>query len=726
MPDVSRQTKATEIRRLMETEGAAVAENTQAFNAGRYASVDGLDDYEELKQWARDIKEDAIERLPQLIEEVRRQIEERGGSVYLAEDAVDANRYIADVVGEADRLVKSKSMTSEEIGINEFLERRGVEVIETDLGEWVLQVAEEAPSHIVAPAIHKSRAAIADLFNQHFDPDPPLETAKELTRFARKQLGRCIQEADVGMTGANFITADTGTIALVTSEGNARKTALVPSTHIAVAGIEKIIPRVEDLQPFAELIGRSGTGQDLTSYFSLLTPPVPSPVPNFDRPDEPMEGGEREFHLVLLDNGRTDMREDPQLRETLYCIRCGACANSCVNFQQVGGHAFGGETYSGGIATGWEAGVHGLESAASFNDLCTGCTRCMNACPVNIDIPWINVVIRDRINREEAPNAIEGLVDGLWPDAEPDGVSLARKVIAHVDTLARWGARIAPIARWLARRRPVRWLLERAVGIDPRRDLPRLQSTTLRSWFQDRPRPSVEDPDVIFVPDTYTNYVWPERGQAAIRALEAVGCGVGLADVGDVGRPALSQGMISTATARAEAVSAALAPHLEAGRRVVFVEPTDLAMVQGEYQKLLPTAEADRLADASLDVMSVLQNQWTEGDSGKLRTGGGRKLIYHSHCQQRTYGLQSSTVEVLEHFGYNVATTSAECCGMAGSFGYKSDYYELSMRVGEALRDEVVSLAGEEATVVASGISCREQLEAVLDRSVVHPVQLLV
>jgi iron-sulfur cluster protein len=616
-------------------------------------------------------------------------------------------------------------MTSEEIELNEHLESKGVEVIETDLGEWVLQLADETPSHIVAPAIHKSREAIADLFNRRFETEEPLETAEELTRFARKKLGELIRHADVGVTGANFITADSGTLALVTSEGNARKTALVPPTHIAIAGIEKIVPTVEDLQPFAELIGRSGTGQDLTSYLSLLSPPVPSPVPDFDHPDEPMEASDRDFHLVLLDNGRTEMRDDSQLRETLYCIRCGACANSCANFQQVGGHAFGGETYSGGIATGWEAGVHGRDAAASFNDLCTGCTRCVNACPVNIDIPWINVVVRDRINRDATPNAVDSLADGLLPDAEPSEVPLLRKGIAHFDTLARWGSRLAPLSNWIARRPTVRRLLDRTVGIDRRRELPSFQFTSLRSWFDGRTGLPDGDPDVLLVPDTYTNYVWTERGKAAVRALEAVGLTVGLADVGDVGRPALSQGMVATATTRAEAARSALEPHVDAGRPLVFVEPTDLSMVQREYRKLLPDASAQRLADASRDVMSVLRDRMDETDPKRLAGGEGQPLVYHSHCQQRTLGLEAPTVDVLTRCGFDVSTTSVECCGMAGSFGYKSEYYELSMRVGQELEAEVQDLAASGTNVVASGVSCREQLEALLDQPVVHPVQLL-
>lgn len=239
-----RRSKAAHIRRLLETEGDAVEENTIGFNRGRYESVADLEDYEELKSEARAIKENAIERLPELIDELTATVEDNGGTVYLADDAADANRYIREVASEkdADRLVKSKSMTTEELEVNEALEADGVDVVETDLGEWVLQVADEAPSHIVAPAIHRSEADIARLFNERFNPEEPLETAEELTAFARERLGRLIREADVGMTGANFITADSGTIALVTSEGNARKSAVVPDTHVAVAGVEKIVP----------------------------------------------------------------------------------------------------------------------------------------------------------------------------------------------------------------------------------------------------------------------------------------------------------------------------------------------------------------------------------------------------------------------------------------------------------------------------------------------------
>lgn len=626
-------------------------------------------------------------------------------------------------------------MTSEEIEVNEYLAEAGVDVVETDLGEWVLQLAEEAPSHIVAPAIHKSRAAIAALFRHCFDPEDPPETAEELTQFARERLGALIASAEVGMTGANFITADTGTLALVTSEGNARKTALVPPTYIAVAGVEKIIPTVEDLQPFVELIGRAGTGQDITSYVSLLTPPFPSPPVDFSRPDASItsfNGSERAFHLVLIDNGRMAMRDDPQLKETLYCIRCGACANVCANFQQVGGHAFGGKTYAGGIATGWEAGVHGLDVASSFNDLCTGCTRCVPACPVQIDIPWINVVVRERINRSGASGAFDWLVEGLRPNGKAERPGLQKRLVAHFETLARWGSRTAPLSNWIARQAPVRVVMEQVFGIDRRRPLPAFQRTTFQQWFAQRTPPHHEASDstsreVVLYPDAYTNYVRPERGKAAVRALEALGMQVHCPAVGASGRAPLSQGLITTATKKAEAVWEALADHVRAGHDIVVIEPSDLAMFLGEYEKLLPEASAQALRERSCDIMAYIARRLREdGKAQSLRMGDGQAVAYHSHCQQRTLGLERPTVSVLETLGYDVMTSDGvECCGMAGSFGYKQEYYELSMQAGEALRAQFAPVAADGHIVAASGTSCQEQLEALLGGEALHPIEII-
>ncbi|MFB1063150.1 LUD domain-containing protein [Natrinema sp. H-ect4] len=765
MAQRTRSQQADRIRHLLETEGEAIHAHASASNARRYETYGTTDDLEALRTEARTIKEDAIDRLPDLIETVRAAVEENGGTVYVADDAADANAYVADVVesrtdangttgdGDTPSVVKSKSMTTEEIDLNEGLEAEGIDVTETDLGEWVLQVADDTPSHIVGPAMHISRPEIAELFNERFDPDEPFETAEELTRFARDHLGEHIRAADVGITGANFIVADSGTITLITNEGNARKCAVTPDTHVAIAGVEKLIPTLSDLEPFVDIIAKSATGQPISQYVTMLSPPTDSPTLDFDSPDESITAGgepadetgnpDRDFHLVLLDNGRMDMREDDQLRETLYCIRCGACSNSCANFQSVGGHGFGGETYSGGIATGWEAGVHGQESAAEFNDLCTGCSRCVDACPVKIDIPWINTVVRDRVNRSGESESYDFLVDGLTPDLEEGGLDPGKRFFGNIGTVAKAASATAPVSNWLADAGPVRGLLERTLGIDRRRDLPSFQRESLVDWFEDRggadaSRRRAEraasrvdagdgdtalDREVLLYPDVYTNYVDVDRGKAAVRTLEALGVPVRVPDLPESGRAALSQGMIATADRQASRLYAALAEDLDAGRDVVVIEPSDLAAVHREYERLLPEGSVERLRANSYEICEYVYGLLENGaDPSALSTGDGAEPVaYHSHCQQRTLDLEAPTVAVLERCGYAPETSSAECCGMAGSFGYKREYYELSMDVGERLASEV---EGAE-TVVASGTSCGDQLETLLEREVPHPIELL-
>lgn len=727
---MDRTEKAATIRRLMQTEGQAVYRNTSGFNEGRYRSVSRLEGYEEIKQKARSLQEKAIARLPALIQCLRETVREHGGTVYLAGDADEANQYIRELCQSegARRVAKSKSMTSEEIEVNEALEDTGIQVLETDLGQWVLQLAEEAPSHLVAPAIHKSRAEIAQLLNDRFAPGPPLETAEELTRFAREKLGEQIGRADVGMTGANFLAAETGTVCLVTSEGNARKSVYAPPVYVAVAGIEKILPSVEDFAPFLELIGRSATGQDLTSYVSLFTPPFQdSRIPHTSDGSTADEEDENTFHLVLIDNGRMEMREDEQLRETLYCIRCGACSNVCANFQQLGGHAFGGETYSGGIATGWEAGVNGLDSAASFNDLCTGCSRCVPACPVGIDIPWINAVVRDRINRGGS-GALDWLVEGLTPDEEPAALEWSKRFFGHFETVAKLGSRLRPLSNWMASWGSVRRILEWTLGVDRRRALPTFAQETLREWMDRRRERSREegDSEVVLYPDLFSNYVRPSRGRAAVRVLERLGCHVHVPAVGESGRAPLSQGMIQTATEKAEAVCNALEPHLEEGRDIVIVEPSDAAMFRRDYAKLLPEAASEQLRRQSFEVMEYVDQRLDVTEKmGLLCEGNGERVTYHSHCQQRTLDLERPTVSALQKLGYSVQTSSAECCGMAGSFGYKSDYYELSMEVGHSLKRELEQSGDWEETLLASGSSCQDQLEVLSGCSVRHPIELI-
>src|SRR5580704_5890508 len=366
------------IRMTLVVQSAAVRHNTQTFNRNRYAATALIADYDELKDRARQIKENAIANLPQLLRRLEDSVHANGGHLYLAKTAADANRYICDVLvrHRARLVVKGKSITSEEIKLNHAIEAAGITVAETDLAEFILQVADEQPSHIIAPALHYSRERITALFKRKFQTDLPLDTGEELTRSAREILRQQFIAADAGISGANLIAADSGSIMLVESEGNIRMTTTLPPLHIAIAGIEKVISSHEDFGTFLELLPASATGQPITSYVSILHPPLKAP--SFAEPGKAEKP--REFHLVLIDNGRSKMRDDPVLREALYCIRCSACLNSCANFETVGGHAFGGETYSGGIGGAWEAGTGTLLNAR-FSELCTGCSRCVNQCP---------------------------------------------------------------------------------------------------------------------------------------------------------------------------------------------------------------------------------------------------------------------------------------------------------------------------------------------------------
>ncbi len=361
------------IRMALDIESSTVRANTQHFNRGRYKTVAELPDYDGLKDEARRIKDKSIANLPELIQTVKSSIRARGGHVFVANTAADACRYVQDVCRwrAAKMVVKGKSITSEEIRLNHTLEADGIEVVESDLAEFILQLADEQPSHILAPALHYSRERNTALFKRRvWETTLPLDTGEELTFFARQILRQKFLQADVGITGANLIAADTGTLMLVESEGNIRLASFAPPVHIAIAGIEKIIPTRREMAPFLDLLAVSASGQRLSVYTSFISPPIGDPP--FATPTKAIKP--REFHLVLIDNGRLRMRDDPVLHEALNCIRCGACLNSCANFQTVGGHAFGGETSSGGIGGSWEAGTGKLDNAR-FSELCTGCTR---------------------------------------------------------------------------------------------------------------------------------------------------------------------------------------------------------------------------------------------------------------------------------------------------------------------------------------------------------------
>jgi len=731
-----KQALAEALRMTLDVQSAAIRHNTQTFNRNRYTAVARIADYDAMKDRARAIKEKAIANLPALLRQLEASVVANGGRFFLAKTAADANRYILDVLQQhrVKLVVKGKSITSEEIRLNPALEAAGITVAESDLAEFILQVADEQPSHNVAPALHYSRERITALFKCKFDTDLPLDTGEELTRFAREILRQKFIAADAGITGANLIAADSGSLMLVESEGNIRMTTTLPPVHIAIAGVEKVVPSRSDFQSFIELLPASATGQQLTSYVSILRPPLPAlPFVAPGKTEQP-----REFHMVLIDNGRSAMREDPVLHEALYCIRCSACLNVCANFETVGGHAFGGETYSGGIGGSWEAGTGKLMNAR-FSELCTGCSRCVPQCPVRIDIPWLNQNLRQRMNQAQENFPVKSLFGSLTGSAPQDrAVPLQKQFFANYHSVGKWGTQFASLANRSARLPMARDVMEKIFGVDHRRELPAFPAKTWEQLFHREQQRGVKastiKPGVVMLADTFTNYGSPQRGMAAVRVLRAVGIDVDLSRSIPDGRAAMSQGMIDTARLQARDMANMLRPYLDAGKKIVVVEPSVLAMLRFDFKHLLDDeAVITALAANSFEPLQAAWDIASEGglDVAKLfpaaRSRYGSRLFYHAHCQQRTCNASSQTIELLRTAGFDVVTSSVECCGMAGSFGYKHDYYELSMAVGADLFAQVrqAEQDGGPRILVASGVSCHEQLMAGMGRTVFHPAEML-
>jgi L-lactate dehydrogenase complex protein LldF len=369
---------------------------TTKFRALRHEAFADFPEGEALRDRARAIKEATLQRLDHYLERLIANVERRGGQVHYATTPAEARAIVLDIARRTGTrmAVKSKSMASEEIHLNEALWAAGITPVETDLGEYIIQLAHERPSHIIAPAIHKTKGQVADLFTRELgrpaEPDP-----EALTRIARGELREKFLRADMGISGANFAVAETGTVVLVTNEGNGRMVTSLPRIHVAVMGVDKIIPSLTDLMVFLAILARSATGQKLSVYTTLVQ--GPRRAGELEGPDE--------FHLVLLDNGRVAQIAGP-LREALYCLRCGACLNVCPVYRQIGGHAYG-STYPGPIGILLTAMLEGTGAVRDLAHASSLCGACAEACPVRIDIPKMLVALRRDLDRQRIAPWIE-------------------------------------------------------------------------------------------------------------------------------------------------------------------------------------------------------------------------------------------------------------------------------------------------------------------------------
>ncbi|MGE5135201.1 MAG: LutB/LldF family L-lactate oxidation iron-sulfur protein [Gemmatimonadota bacterium] len=440
---------------------------TATIRAKRAAVVSELPDWEQLRAAGQAIKAHTMRHLDHYLEELERQVTARGGTVHWARDANEANRVITGLVQAtgADSVVKVKSIVTDEIGLNDALATAGVAAWETDLAELICQLGHDRPSHILVPAIHRNRAEIREIFLREMaGVDPGLtDRPAALTEAARLHLRRRFLSAKVGISGANFAIAETGTLCVVESEGNGRMCLTLPETLISVMGIEKVIPAWRDLEVFLQLLPRSSTGERMNPYTSMWTGVTPG-------------DGPQNFHLVLLDNGRTAALADPAGRDALHCIRCSACMNVCPVYERTGGHAYG-SVYPGPIGAILSPQLTGVEDNASLPYASSLCGACYDVCPVKIDIPSILVHLRARhveqaaaARRTPSPEAVT-MAAAAWVMASPARFAAAQ--------------RAGRLGRVLGRRGRIRRLPPPLSAWTGARDAPVPPAQTFREWWRD-------------------------------------------------------------------------------------------------------------------------------------------------------------------------------------------------------------------------------------------------
>jgi L-lactate dehydrogenase complex protein LldF len=468
-PDAARDALADS--RLRRNLGRATA----TIRAKRASVVAEVPDWEELREAGRAIKADTMARLPELLEQLEAQVIAHGGTVHWARDAAEANaivRALVQATGETE-VVKVKSMATQEIGLNEALEAAGITAHETDLAELIVQLGHDQPSHILVPAIHRGRAEIREIFLREMPGvDPALtDEPRVLAEAARTHLRRTFLRAKVAISGANFAVAETGTLTVVESEGNGRMCLTLPETLITVMGIEKVVPTWRDLEVFLQLLPRSSTGERMNPYTSTWTG-----VHAVDG----VADGPRDFHLVLLDNGRTRALADELGRTALACIRCSACLNVCPVYERTGGHAYG-SVYPGPIGAILTPLLTGITGGDDPNDslpfASSLCGACYDVCPVKIDIPSMLVQLRaEHVERAAETHRV--------PSAEAVGMAAAASIMKDAKRFGRAG-RLARLGRPMVRRGRLRVPLPPPLsGWTSSRDVPSPPVETFREWWQ--------------------------------------------------------------------------------------------------------------------------------------------------------------------------------------------------------------------------------------------------
>jgi iron-sulfur cluster protein len=638
-------------------------------------------DFEALRETLAEIKDDAIARQDLLLARFEEQARRHGSQVLRAKDGDEANRLILEIMERhgAKKLVKSKSMVSEETRLNGFLSARGIEPRETDLGEWIVQLAAEAPTHMVMPAIHLTRQGVARIFSAHLGRDIA-DDIPALVRVAREELRREILASPVGLTGANALIAENGSLMLVTNEGNGRLVATAPPVHIVLASTEKIVPSTADALLLLKILTKNATGQPISSYVSFIAGPHKS-----------------EQYIILLDNHRSELRADAKFRDVLRCIKCSACLNVCPVYQVIGGEAFS-HVYMGGIGSLLTAWIHGLKESKELAGLCMGCHRCDDVCSTKIPIADLVVALKERLARETGKKFWKRIALDLvmGHPALNRGTFIAGRAARPV--IQKQGE-VRALPAWMAR-----YDRFRALPAPAPRPLSRLFRKEKRAL---RKKTTPAKGRVTLFPGCLIQHVYPEVGVAALRVLWRLGYDVSLGPTTCCGFPPYNSGHASAARRAFRYVW----KRLPREGPVITLCPTCTTMLSqagpdlvlghrgkmaGERDSAGGAPEVKTFAGRVVTFSQFLSRHEKDALRRLMpEVRPGKKATYHDSCHHKHVLKASEDSRDLVRLAMGMdlveMTGPAACCGFAGAFSV--DHPE----VAEAL------LADKLAAVTASG-----------------------
>ncbi|MDO8589198.1 MAG: LUD domain-containing protein [Armatimonadota bacterium] len=662
----------------------ALERSANAYSAARAAGMQSVD-FEKQRDEVRGIKERCISRLPELFDRFKLEAEQVNAVVYEANTPEDANRYIAELAKNrgVELIVKSKSMLTEEIGLNAHLESAGMKVIETDLGEWIIQLAHEKPSHFTQPAAHKTREEIAELFSKvvgrKLEPNIP-----DLVEVARTELRRAFVEAQMGISGANIAIAETGSLVIVTNEGNSRLVTTLPPIHVAVVGREKLVESLDDANAIIKLLARSGTGQKMTAYVSYIT--GPSRTTDIEKTLALGVHGPKELHIVFVDNGRSEMREDEDCAEALYCLKCGACLNVCPPYRAVGGHVYG-NSYIGGIGAVVTSFHRNIDEAEETLGLCNGCRMCVSVCPAEIDTPGMTIALRERIVDKRGLGAADRLKFRMFGD------------LATLETAARM-ARAARIPMLLAKP----FVNQTSVAPNYLRMGLAFSGSPLRKRIPNLIKPAGKSvARAAFFAGCLIDAMYPEIGEAVCDVLVRMGVEVAFpAEQTCCGAPMIYAGDRETAKGLAIKNVAALAD----ADYVITACPTCAVALREDMTRLVKGTEfeeqsraiAAKVKDFNEFLLNVLQAG--EGISALIASEEKARVTYHDPCHlKRGLGISAEPRSMLQLAGLDLVEMpeSDVCCGFAGSYSFK--YPDISESI---LRRKIENVRSVEPQIVAT------------------------